>query len=34
MKKLDISRRISNLLCEITKQIAIGTFWIKKKQIE
>lgn len=31
MKKLDISRRISNLLCEITKQIAIGTFWIKKK---
>lgn len=31
MKKLDICHRIPDSLCEITKQIAIGTFLIKKK---
>lgn len=32
MKKLDIYHRIPDSLCEITKQIAIGTFLIKKKK--
>lgn len=32
MTKLDIYRRIPNSLREITKQIAIGTFLIKRKK--